>query len=475
MARSGNYLYCQLNGRPFLEHPPLYYLVCALFSQLFKSETEIPFRLGSLLFGALSLFFTFAIMTQKKGLISGLMAAGILASSVSFFKMSRWLVADIATVCSFTFALFSYLRLSMHSERRYTIGLGLAIGLSFLTKGLVGPAMILASLFMDLWIRQLDRNLILKIFSPWMISFALLPLVLWILGLYRAGGWPFIQEAIVVNNLMRFMGISKGALLGHQNGIFFYWNSLPLNMLPWSLLLIPAFIHSIKNYKDNPFLSWVLAPLILLSLSSTKRGVYLTPLNPVMACILAEWLLATHRKNWEKWFLRITLGFGCIACFAPFIGIFYGSPLLSASLGVISLTGLGFLLKNFHFAGLKEIRIVLIICLAFFSSGTVFYKMQKPENDNLEFAKQAVRIVGVRPLKLLNLDESSLGLFSLVQGKTVQTVTDPQAIREDGFYVWRSRGTDFIRGQLDSLGKVDIILEKSGQSDKLTLAYLDVP
>jgi hypothetical protein len=71
------------------------------------------------------------------------------------------------------------------------------------------------------------------------------------------GGWPFIREVILVNYIMRFTGSTEGAILGHQHGILYYGDALPMNMLPWTFLGIPAFVASMRSFRHDPYLSWV--------------------------------------------------------------------------------------------------------------------------------------------------------------------------------------------------------------------------
>jgi 4-amino-4-deoxy-L-arabinose transferase-like glycosyltransferase len=130
-----------------------------MFGSLFGTKSDIPFRMSSLVFGVLTLGITFFIVYPRKGLHAGLLAAGILASSWGFFRISRWIMVDISLVCGVTLALFAYLRLLDKSGTRDSIILGLATGLAFMAKGLIGPAIIAVAILLD-FIRHKDITML---------------------------------------------------------------------------------------------------------------------------------------------------------------------------------------------------------------------------------------------------------------------------------------------------------------------------
>jgi 4-amino-4-deoxy-L-arabinose transferase-like glycosyltransferase len=115
-----------------------------------------------------------------------------------------------------------------------------------------------------------------------------------------------VREVLVVNNLMRFTGAAEGAALGHQHGPLYYIQGFPGDILPWTLIFIPAFISSIRRFKDDPYISWFIAPFVMLSIASTKRGIYLAPLYPAMACMIAAWLSNAKMARWEDILYKIT-------------------------------------------------------------------------------------------------------------------------------------------------------------------------
>jgi len=213
-----------------------------------------------------------------------------------------------------TVAMYAYIRLTRTDRVRYAVLLGLGIGMSFLAKGLVGPAIIAAALLADM-IRQRGFTPLWGLQTPLIVACALLPIIPWFVTLYQRGGWPFLREVVVVNSVMRFTGAPEGAALGHQQGPLFYWDGMLRHMLPWSLLLVPAVVMSLRRYREDPFLGWIIGPLGLLSPVRNGRhgcsgspGVWLFsaawhPL-PVLVwgirCLASAWDVSHSRRSYPS-------------------------------------------------------------------------------------------------------------------------------------------------------------------------------
>jgi len=294
---------------------------------MFGEDKDISYRLVSLMFGALTVIITFFMLYRKNGYIDALIAAGVLASSWEFFEISRWILVDIALVFGVTLAMYAYLRWIDRRKLVDSIILGIALGIAFMAKGLVGPAIIAAAIITDI-VRQRDIRIIWSLRPVLVIIIMLLAIMPWMIGLYNRGGWPFVREVIVVNNIMRFTGAAEGAALGHQQGIFSYLGYFPKGFLPWTFLFIPAFVASVRRAKDNPYVSWFIGPFILMSIASTKRGIYLVPIYPAAACMVATWLGEKSHMRWEDVMIKITWIIAILGCFYLLLAFFWGTPSL---------------------------------------------------------------------------------------------------------------------------------------------------
>jgi 4-amino-4-deoxy-L-arabinose transferase-like glycosyltransferase len=467
MAYQKDFVVPRLNGKPFLEKPPLYYALGATFGNIFGRDSDLSYRLVTLFFACLTLFLTFGIASVRDGTINGLLAAGVLISSGSFFRLARWIQVDISLVFAVALAMYAYLKLAEKSTKKYAILMGLGIGLSFMAKGLVGPAIIAAAVVADIMIKR-DLTIIKTIRPLWILAVMLITILPWILTLYERGGVPFLREVIVVNNLMRFIGAPEGAALGHMHGPLYYLKVFPLNFLPWTVAFIPALVSSLRKPKGNPYLGWFLGPFILLSIASAKRGLYLTPVYPACACMTALWLSRAGELKWEDLIIKVLRGAAVLGSFVPFLGMFFGQPVLGIILGIISVTSL-YILSQWR--PRDALSLVMAICLSVSAFTTVYYAAMKEKRDYLEFTRNALHQAKGSEIIVLMPDEIFEGILPMLTGKTYRCVSRTADVREEGLYIWAEKKDTIIR-DIEKTAKVDIILEKRIGDRSSRLAFI---
>ena len=107
---------------------------------------------------------------------------------------------------------------------------------------------------------------------------------------------------------------------------WFYLLIFSTTTLPWFLVYIASlFRPGYRLGKNNDALQlslyWVLLPFIVFSLTSSKLMMYLLPIYPGLAMVLASLIIQMNNSD-LKWFTRVFIGFywllGAIALFAPF-------------------------------------------------------------------------------------------------------------------------------------------------------------
>jgi 4-amino-4-deoxy-L-arabinose transferase-like glycosyltransferase len=469
-ARTGDFVVPRLNGHPFLEKPPLYYDTAALSAMIFGHGSDVPLRLASVAYGALTVLLVFAMVRRRSGPLQGLAAAGILASTWGFFMLARWLQVDTALVFSVTLTMYLYLRIQERPSFTGSILLGLALGVSFMAKGLVGPAMFVSALLVDMAVKK-DLRVLWNTKPHIAAIAAVLPVAPWIWGLYARGGWPFLRETLVVNNLMRFLGIGEGAALGHQNPPYYYIIHLPADILPWTLLLVPALAAALKNFRKNPYLPWFLGPLALLFLSSTRRSVYLVPIYPAMACLVSAWLMDTlEKKPWEAWTVKITWGIAVIGSVLPLLGVWIGRPVLGVVLAGASIVGLALLTRERVRSSLGGLSLVLAICLAFACFMPFYFEYKKPREDFMPFVHEALSAAKGRPVTIyLGEDEILEGVMPMVKGSSLPMRKAGQDLPE-GLYAWAETRDRKATKELSARGEIRIVTHKKVGSKYVSLA-----
>ncbi|MFB3884577.1 MAG: ArnT family glycosyltransferase [Thermodesulfobacteriota bacterium] len=467
MAYTKDFVVPRLNGNPFLEKPPLYYAVGAMFGDLFGRDNDLSYRLATLFFACLVLFLTFLIASLREGTVNGLLASGILITTGSFFRLARWIQVDMSLVFAVTLTMYAHIRLSEGATKRHVLLMGLGIGLSFMAKGLVGPAIVAAAVVADIAIKR-DFSIIKTILPFWVLAVMFMTILPWILALYERGGMPFLRDVIVVNNLMRFTGAREGAALGHMQGPFYYFRVFPLNFLPWTFAFIPALVSFLKKPQTSPYLPWFIGPFILLSIASAKRGLYLAPVFPACACMTASWLARPGGFGWQGLMIKAFWAAAAVSAFLPFLGIFFGQPLLGVILGFLSVGSLFFLSR---WRSRDTVSLVLIICVSTSALMTVYYASMKEKRDYLGFTKGALSKAGGSEIIVLAPDEIFEGTLPMVTGRTYKCVERIADIRREGFYIWADKRDVYLR-EIEKRARVDIVLEKKIGDRSARLAFI---
>ena len=473
MARTHDFVTPLLNGRPFLEKPPLYYAVAGLSGMVFGPADDVSYRLASILFSVLTLAAVFFFLRRRVGSRTALIADLVLATLWEYFRISRWILVDIALVFGVTLAMLAWMRLA-EGDRPKTSALifGLATAVAFLAKGMVGPGIIAAAVLIDI-IRRRDIRLLYKSRPDIMLICMLLPVAAWVAALWSRGGWPYAREVLVVNNLMRFTGAAEAVALGHQHGLFYYFGSLPGILMPWTLIFIPALALAIRRFREEPALSWLIGPFILLSIASTKRSLYLAPLLPACAIMIAAWLNEPAKAKWERVILSITWGLVIAGAVAPLAGIFLGQPVIGLVAGMLAIGALVLIDRD---PELRRSSLALALCLCFAMSASmmVFYKYRQPQEDYLPITKQALALTGKNQLSIIADDEIFEGVLPMLTGHVVENIPAVDQIKIPGYYLWSDDKHESTITQVKSLHPYKLLLDKPiGHNRKIRLAYID--
>lgn len=285
----------RLNGVPFLEKPPLSLWLDVTAMHLF-GPTELAVRLASAFAGlgcALLLYNVLRRVGRPPAL--ALLSALLLMTMASFWSNARQVGEDALLALGVTLALLSFLQVWLEPPGRLRHWLAFASGIAIatLSKGLLGLALPGVVIFACLlWDCLTQRRLQLRAWlrpALWTLP-GLLPLLIWLLFLYRAGGAEALQEILWRNSVGRFNGSFSEA--GHFEPFYYYLARLPEAFLPWNLLVYLGLWHWRKRLAGDRyrlfFCLWLLAQFTLLTLASSKRMVYLMALAPAAAVIAAE-------------------------------------------------------------------------------------------------------------------------------------------------------------------------------------------
>ncbi|MCA1809746.1 MAG: ArnT family glycosyltransferase, partial [Kiritimatiellia bacterium] len=325
MRRSGELAIPRLAGEPFVEKPPLAYIAGAGILALGETllGTTAALRLSSALWGLATLGVTFLLARRLAGPVTAAWSVAALALMPGFVQVTHWLLVDSALM--FMIAAALWLLYEAYSRRRPPLLAlaGIAAAGAFLVKGLIGPLIMglgwlglaLSLARTGTWRYWLGRRSCLWHLIALML-FGLLTGI-WMLALRMEGGPELWHEWFWDNHFGRFSGQARH--LGHIRGPFYYVSALAVCLLPWLGYWFYGICQAWRRGRGlterllrGPWpllLAWAGGGLLLLTVSSTKREIYLSMLMPALAIITGLLL----RRPPPRWLHRYLLAWQGLA------------------------------------------------------------------------------------------------------------------------------------------------------------------
>jgi 4-amino-4-deoxy-L-arabinose transferase-like glycosyltransferase len=288
MFMKGEWIVPTVNGDLYTDKPILFFWLVLIFSKLAGSVNEWTVRLPAAL-GALGVVFaTYKLGKDFFGPKIGFMAAVVLATSVRVILETRWAHVDMLFSFFFLLSMLFAARAILRTEKRHEmIPAYIFMALATLTKGLIGvvlPAFILLTFVV---VRR-DWRLLREARLPLGIPLFLLVAAPWFYLVNQATGGKWLSDFIYIHHIRRFTDP-----LGHREPFYYYFTTLPVDLLPWTIFALPALFAykpSKKLFAEPTsliFTLWFFVIFIFFSLSDSKRDLYLLPLLPVAALFVA--------------------------------------------------------------------------------------------------------------------------------------------------------------------------------------------
>lgn len=287
-----------LDGKPFLEKPPLWYWATAGLSS-FTGLTVTTSRLASAVSGILIIILVGAFASEYFSKQAGLLSVLILLSTSQLYIPSsggffathtlRSADADAMFVLFFTAAVIFFVAGTRKPSRNMIPGAILS-ALAVLTKGPMGLVPLLAyALFLLVNVPKRAAHLLLP---PVLITMLLT--IPWHLFMYMVTGNEFIKTYAGYHLLLRF----TSGLEGHANPWWYYLNVIK------SIYVFPAFPAVAASLlvlaarkipvRVNPELFIPLTSffiyLVIIFLAKTRLAWYLLPAYPLTAMVSGWWL-----------------------------------------------------------------------------------------------------------------------------------------------------------------------------------------
>ncbi len=394
-----------LNGREFLEKPPLYPWLLGEGFRVAGGPSDAAARVVTALFGVAAALATWAIGETLLGAGAGLLAALLLVGTPFAFDRFRACTTDAPLAAFTTLSLACFFRGHARGSWRWAALAGPFAGLAFLSKGLAGLAVPAVAAAGFLAFRRDAR--------------AILRLHLWLpvlLGIAVAAPWLLAVRAEAGDEgLLSFLDGQLGKRLGsgadHAAGPLYYAGVF-LYALPW---MIPALAGAAAAFRSAEVralllgpLCWALGGILLFSLFASKRAGYLLPLYPALALLAAGAVVAADR------------------------GLLGGVPAATVRWTVAAFGGWARLVPPLRLLGLRGAACAagLLLGAGALATDLVRARMEDPGEAGRAFVAEADRVAAGRPLVLFRVGEGDQGQFTFPLRRTIPVAWNEAQLRE---------------------------------------------
>ena len=322
MFAKGEWIVPTVNGAIYTDKPMLFFWLALIASNMAGGVSEWTVRLPAALGGIGFILSTYFFVRDFFNPRIALIAAAILATSMRVIWEARWAHVDMVFCCWFMLSIYFAARTFLGKGRAYEILFAYAfMGLAVLTKGLIG-VVLPGLVFVSFMLMRRDWRMIGAAKLHLGIPILLLITLPWFFFVDQATDGRWLREFIYVHHLQRY---TAGA--GHRQPIYYYLTTLPADFLPWTIFAIPPLIARWpyrQVWKDAAVqfcLCWFVAIFVFFTLSNTKRDLYLLPLLPTVAVLVAcyiDSLAGERRAHGTPWHL-ITAGFFALLAFGAIL------------------------------------------------------------------------------------------------------------------------------------------------------------
>lgn len=274
--------------------PPLFHWSAALVTKATGTLNEATIRFPSALYALLGVLVIYGLGRKIFDGKTGLLGAAILATMMVYQDQALSARVDM-TLCfivTLSLALFYALYRGYLTNPVWYYVFYIVLGIGTLAKGPVAIVLTgLVGVSLALVERRWDQ--IRKFcFHPGVVLTLILAPAWYLIAVTR-GGEGFFDRQILQENLSRFVGGS-----GHSHPTYYYIPYLFTQSLLWGLflpvLLWDLFRKGLRSDGARLFLKiWFVVMFAFFSISVGKRPVYLLPLYPALALLLADWFYHT--------------------------------------------------------------------------------------------------------------------------------------------------------------------------------------
>lgn len=316
---SSTWLHPTLWGEPYLNKPPLiHWLIAAAYT--LGGVNEWTSRLPSALLTACSVPLLYGVGREIfHRRTAAVFSALVYLTMLPVVRHGRLAMLDGAILCFFIAMMWCLLR--SRRNLRYALGVGIALSLICLTKGVMLGFLLgaIAILFL-VW----DTPRLLITPALWLgILLGGVPVALWYGAQWLYYGTSFLQSNVVNQSLSRIWE----SVEANTGAPWFYLLEVVKYGFPWLIFLPLALRDAWQNRNLNwakLVLVWSGVYFITVSLMATKLPWYILPLYPALALAIGRFLTDLWDHGHREGLTELPVSYSAI-----WVGIFGGLALIA--------------------------------------------------------------------------------------------------------------------------------------------------
>ena len=310
MRSRGDWIVPTFNGEPRYHKPILIYWLMGL-STAVAGDSPFGARLVSAVAGSATCVLVWALGRRMWGPRTGFLAGLMLAVAPIMVAESKLATTDATLTLWLVGCQFCLRELALGPSRTLATAFWVCLSLACLTKGPIGPVILIASVALAWWWGW-PAALVWKRLAPrWGLLGLAVATLPWFLTMAVVSRGEFLRFALGTQLVQR---LTSGM---EQHGGFpgYYLSLSALAFYPWSVLVPAALWGAWARRRTNPdfgfSLGWVMAPWFFLECLPTRLLHYFLPAYPACALLVA-WMMeavADQEVTLRRWPLgRLAVG-----------------------------------------------------------------------------------------------------------------------------------------------------------------------
>ncbi|MCC6581246.1 MAG: glycosyltransferase family 39 protein [Phycisphaeraceae bacterium] len=303
MLASGNWMYPTFNGQLRAAKPILIYWLMAASVKLF-GPTELGVRFWASLGMAASALLTYAMGRKLFSPRAGWWAMAVLATSPLMFLTGTAATTDAVLLAFILLAMWPFVCACVDGVRLWHVPvMGVGIGLSMLTKGPVGLAVVLPAMLAAMAVGR-DKLALRWKHVGWLALASAIGVAMflaWAVPANLATAGKFAQVGLGKNVWERMFKAQES----HGGPAWYYVPVVLAAFAPWTLHLLGAgrmlLGKRVEGHRGLAVLAgWFVPTFVLMSLIATKLPHYILPVFPAMALMIGGSLEAIRQGRFTE-------------------------------------------------------------------------------------------------------------------------------------------------------------------------------